>query len=79
MAVAVVFALGVDGEDGDVVAGVADIAVEDQVLAVCRDVVAHRFQQPRRGLDVPSNGTDIGLDYAHCEFHENSLPWDPHR
>ena len=66
----VVYPAPMRADNGDVVAGIADIAVDDQVLAVCRDVVAHRFQQPHRGLNMPPDGTDIGLDYAQREFHD---------
>jgi len=65
----VVGAAPVGAQDGDVVAGVADVGVDQQVLALLADMGPDRLQQLARRLDVAADGADIGLDDAQCDLH----------
>jgi hypothetical protein len=46
---------------GDIVAGGADIAVEEQLPAVLADMGLHALEQPARRPDMSADGTDVRL------------------
>src|SRR5690606_17744570 len=65
----VVQAVRVAHHDRDVVAGEADVAVDEQLAAGFGDVPAHRLEQLCRRADVPADGADIRFDDTQCDLH----------
>jgi hypothetical protein len=63
-------------QDGDIVAGVADIAVEQQTLPLPGNEGSHRVEQALRRADVAADRADVGLDDAQGDFHGGHLPAD---
>src|SRR5579885_3640984 len=59
-------------QQGDVVAGGADVDVEQELFALLAHEALDRLLEPGAGLDVAADRADISLDYGNGCFHRRS-------
>jgi hypothetical protein len=53
----------------DVIAGIADIAVQEKFGAMLSDMSAYRIDKMLRRADMAADGTDIRFDDTNRSFH----------
>src|SRR5512140_927967 len=69
----VVCTLGMGADDGDIIAGIADIVIGEKFRAMLGNISAHRLQHTLRRANMAAYRADIRFDYADRDFHWRSL------